>query len=619
MRRSITSLGLVGMVLAAGTIVPAPVVAQDRLPAARAGAPDQPGRLTLKTERVVAFKDGYALIVKSATGAADGHGRVFTDDVPDAVLGCFWATSEDGSAIPMRAEWVENKTERTADASCVTMIELLRANVGKRVELTLSARSGKDEPERVSGTIREVLERPAPVEGAAVPAVQPGAQPSPSDAPEGTTITEIAPVGGQFVAIDTDHGKVVVPIAEVREVSGPDVATKFDRHERVTERHKRLTLESGQAERKVSLRILYFAPGVRWIPTYRLEGIESEQPRLSLQAEIMSELDGLGDAPIDLVAGVPNFRFKAMASPLSLERTLRNALVAAQPSGMAGMARSQFSNAVFAQRAGGWHEEDESATAAASAPPEIGGAGEQDLYVYTAGTHDLAKGSRLTLPLWSQPAPLRHIYTLNIDANQEVRPHPQEAPSQYAAPGSPEDEGYAGGAASPLKLARHRVWHQLELTNTAERPWTTGPALVLKDVLPLAQELLTYTPADGKTRLPLTVAVDVRGDTKEQESKRQSNALEWGNHNYGQVWKTATIEIRNYRKEPVTACVAAAVPGKVSQASDDGKIEIDDYRASDWEQGSWSRVNNHSDVTWEFDLKPGETKTVTYQYTYYVP
>src|SRR5690242_2792117 len=118
MNKSIRSLGVLGVVLAAGTALPVGIVhgqaGSERPPAVAKAAP--PGPLTLKTERVVAFKDGYALIVKSATGTADGRGLVYTDDVPDAVLGCFWATSDQGGAVPMRAQWVEDQSDRTSPA-----------------------------------------------------------------------------------------------------------------------------------------------------------------------------------------------------------------------------------------------------------------------------------------------------------------------------------------------------------------------------------------------------------------------------------------------------------------------------------------------------------------------
>src|SRR5688572_10086950 len=105
-------------------------------PAAAPATPAAPGRLTLKTDRAVIFKDGHALIVKTATATADASGRVFTNDVPEsAVLGSLWATSEKTPVRSMRAEWVESTRADTKRTSCITTLELLRANVGREVTL----------------------------------------------------------------------------------------------------------------------------------------------------------------------------------------------------------------------------------------------------------------------------------------------------------------------------------------------------------------------------------------------------------------------------------------------------------------------------------------------------
>src|SRR5436190_12770284 len=63
------------------------------------------GSLALTTERVVVFKDGYALFVKAGTATADAEGRVSTTAVPDsAVLGCVWAKGDDRKVLGMSTE-----------------------------------------------------------------------------------------------------------------------------------------------------------------------------------------------------------------------------------------------------------------------------------------------------------------------------------------------------------------------------------------------------------------------------------------------------------------------------------------------------------------------------------
>src|ERR1043165_3820058 len=78
-------------------------------------APAAPGSLTLTTERVVIFKDGYGLFVKKASAVAATHGLVVPQQVPGAaVLGCCWATSNN-KVLAMRAEWDERNDERATE------------------------------------------------------------------------------------------------------------------------------------------------------------------------------------------------------------------------------------------------------------------------------------------------------------------------------------------------------------------------------------------------------------------------------------------------------------------------------------------------------------------------
>ena len=57
--------------------------------------------------------------------------------------------------------------------------------------------------------------------------------------------------------------------------------------------------------------MMYFRPGVRWIPTYRVDlpgqGAKEKFAELSLQAEILNEAEELIDVPVDIVVGSAEF------------------------------------------------------------------------------------------------------------------------------------------------------------------------------------------------------------------------------------------------------------------------------------------------------------------------
>ena len=611
--------------------------------------------LKLKAERVVVFKDGYGLVVKSGAGTADAEGRVYTREVPEAaVLGSFWAVGEGEKILGMRAEWDEKREVRKTEGACLTVAELLRANVGKRVTLGLA------EKRTVMGTVVEVLDLPAP-EGATTPlasafasAVGPaaggfeivldssrspfellrshtaeraayhGVQPGDVSEP-GTLRRSLSPRGGDFVVIDeTETGRLVLPVAQVQTVSGKEVVTKMVREEEVFTRTKRLSFDFGKesAGKAVSLKLFYFTAGVRWIPTYRVTGDLKEKGEIALQGEIINEIEDFANVGLDLVVGVPNFRFKETVSPLTLERqlrhTLRVAVAAGRDNGLSGqMMNAQYSNA---RHSAGRAEEGADGGGAMSLASELSGAqGEQDLFVYGIKDFSLKRAARATTPLWQSVVPLRHIYTMDIKASrmrggETILGYRGGRGSEYGNGASADPNGVA----SPLRAGMNQVWHQLELTNNTKVPWTTGAALTMRDTLPIGQDLLTYTAVGGCALLPLTVAVDLQGSFDEEETSRTPNALRVEGYDLTLVRKKGTLTVSSFRKEKSAVRLSVGVGGKVSEASDGGKIKVNDFRTEDWVDGGHLYVNNHSDVTWEIEIGAGETKRVSYTVSFYV-
>jgi hypothetical protein len=569
-----------------------------------------PGHLTLTTDRVVAFKDGHGLFVKIAEGKADDRGVVFTEQVPDdAVLGSFWALSADDKILAMKAEWDEHKERRSVEGPALSTLDLLRANPGKTVTLVVQ---DEKEKETWSGTLVEVLESlpemtPADAEVTATNMPAPVFTRTTTLRGMTETLSEPAARGGSLVVLDTaDKGRVVLPIAQIRTVQGKDLKTRVTRVEEVETKSKRLSFDLGPsaAGKSVKLRVFYFTPGIRWIPTYRVTGSLEEKADIALQAEVLDEEEDIDGAALDLVVGVPNFRFDQTISPLSLEPVLRSALAQAAPQLMGQ--QSMLSNAMFRTRASEMNAADSGEGEAPSMPAELTAGGEQDLYVYGVKSFSLKKGGRATLPLWQSTAAVRHLYTWDLSVTRNAQD------SRYAS-----NEYVPTGVRSPLELATNPVWHQLELSNPGAMPWTTGAAFVSAGTLPLAQELLTYTPAGGKTMLPLTIATDVRGEYDEEEIDRRPNARKWNGNTWSEVRKKGTVTVKNWRKETVTVRVRVALGGRAEGASDGGTVKLDEFRASDWQGSSDAGLNNHSDVAWEITLKPGETKRLGYQASFY--
>jgi hypothetical protein len=199
-------------------------------------------------------------------------------------------------------------------------------------------------------------------------------------------------------------------------VSGRDLVTEVVRAEEITTRARRLTMDLGAdaAGKAQTVRLLYFTDGMRWIPTYRVGGGLVTDAELALQGEVINQAEDVDGAALDLVVGVPAFRFKDVGSPLTLESVLRGTLARVAPQVMAQqMVSNRLSNA-FGNDRGGFEEVERAGAAALETAPELATEASQDLFLYGVGKVTLGRGARATYPLWQSTTPLRHLYTMDV-------------------------------------------------------------------------------------------------------------------------------------------------------------------------------------------------------------
>ncbi len=341
--------------------------------------PDSPSALTLKTERVVVFKDGYGLTVHRATAIADASGRVSTRSPPaGAVLGAYWATPvTPGITIKaMKAEEREAEQSQSQEGACASLAELLKASKDQRLELI------RKDAEPVTGRLLETL------------------------------------VGANLVVIATDQGRRVVPIGTISEVKGANVATRCTttKTSQVTIRELTFDLGPSAAGKSVELRLFAFSEGIRWVPTYRVHAGETpgrSPATVELTGELINELTDI-DGPVDFVVGVPHFKFKNVPSPLSLERVMRRSLAAAAPQlmGNAAVSNAQF----FQARSGEVVQPSSSHQPGADIPAAVSGADAHELFVYTTDRLTLAKGARASVPLLTHSVPVETVYSARLAA-----------------------------------------------------------------------------------------------------------------------------------------------------------------------------------------------------------
>ncbi len=422
------------------------------------------------------------------------------------------------------------------------------------------------------------------------------------------------PVTGQVVLLRVANGTKAVPLGRIAEVTftgdyNPDVTISQFQNTMTL----KLDWDGNEPADTVNVGMTYVQRGVRWIPNYRVEIDGEGNAVLSLQATLVNELTDLNDVTAHLVIGVPTFAFQDTPDPISMQETVARLSSVMRPTNQTAYA---FSNAIMSQRVS--YQPRPQAGAPAGATINLGsdvasGDKREDLYVFTINNITLKKGERMTVPISKVTLSYEDVFVLDLPFAP-----PPEARTRF------NDQQHA-------QLARlfnaPKAMHVLRLTNTADAPLTTAPAMILRDGRVMAQGMIQYTAAGASCDLTMTTAIDVGVKASDTETDRTSNARTWNRHSYDQIDLTGTIHLTNHRDETITVEVRRAVLGFVDSATNEGEITQLGQFEGGWSlpawYGSaswpywWRQVNSIGQTSWTFDLEADESIELGYDWHYF--
>jgi hypothetical protein len=251
--------------------------------------------------------------------------------------------------------------------------------------------------------------------------------------------------------------------------------------------------------------------------------------------------------------------------------------------------------------------------------PGIGDSGKtEDLFVFNVQHVTLKRGERMVLAVTEFTVEYKDIFTLELP---------------FGPP--PEVRGNLNSE-QQRELARlfnaPKVMHKLRLANTSKYPFTTAPALLIRDHQVLGQGLMTYTPAGSHVDLPVTTAIDIQGKKSDRETKRTPNALPENGTTYSRIDLSGKISLTNHRAQSAEIEVTRYVLGTADTADHDGNVEKinafenEGYLASTdlpawWNWYSWptwwSSSNGIGEITWKATLEPERTLELNYDWHYF--
>ena len=390
----------------------------------------------VQLRQVSLFKNGLGFFVSEVTcpkkketfsivpSAAASHGSFWVSYPPKVKLESFTAREID--------------TEEVVEA--VTIAELLRANVGSKVNLTIGNKE-------ITGVIKYFAEDRKP------PEPEPYA---PGSAEVTTTNYRRSNFAlSRLMIIQTDEAEVGINPQSVQRVEFLEGKAEktFIRKGKAMQ----LGVKLGSPAGGKKLTLSYLAKGITWAPSYMVDITQTDEAVVSAKAAVLNEVCDLDDVTIQLVTGFPHLQFADIVSPLAMKENLAQFLQSLMR-GQSERPRSGPMANVMSQRADySMSMEMEMPIMPAYGSAE-GGKVAEDLFLYPVENVNLAKGQVGYLPLFTESVPYKHIYQWKIP--------------DYVN----EDDRYYDRRREQEQQREEEVWHCLRMENDTKVPWTTAPA-----------------------------------------------------------------------------------------------------------------------------------------------
>jgi len=386
-----------------------------------------------------------------------------------------------------------------------------------------------------------------------------------------TAAGKLVAVNSDYAVLEADNTSFAVPIESINKLQ-------------ILEKPLRIHVSSDNAKmkalnKKSTLGMAYLRKGITWIPEYSLELIDDETAELTLRGTLVNEAEDLIHCDVNFVVGVPHFIHSDYLAPIAVGQTIRTIGAAVAPAPIASqiMNRAGIAADVKRDKFGIVERtvdiDSPNMGKATGNLPQWEGTGATDFAVYVCKDLTVRTGEKAIVTLFTKRIKYSHIYHWNI-------------------PGE--------------------ITHSLVLKNETDTPWTTGPCLAISDNNALSEDLLKYVPKGGSGEFPITTAVNISHDEKESEVERKLKAYEPSRDFFvDMVILEGELKLHNLSNIPIQLDVNLPVQGKPTTASYDGNIIL--------HSDNLKLLERSGNISWHLQLKPGEAKSLSYQYERYVP
>ena len=516
----------------------------------------------LKTQSVSIFKNGTAFFVKNGTvETSEKSWSVYGKDIPQALNGTFWLSSPSNDFELVKAfqkEVIEKK-----EATALDFAAMLALNDGAGVTLQFRDTSYKG---KVISLQKEIKKDETPNLSAPLFALE---------LSSGKTIIFTYDRIKSLVHLEFDK----MPTYRYTAIQKKQVPT--------------LQIDFKSDKKQQALDMMYLSNGLAWKPDYKIDLLEEDKARLSLRSTVINNVENVKTKQLNLVAGVPNFKYATKVSELIdfldlTTYTLDNTLYNNQPVTLSNLAIPQ-NEANYRHDGYAYNSDPRTFNA-----PQHEGTAIEDLYFYTLQDVELKKGERGFFDIFSVEIPVKHIYEAILENNN----------INYSLEYN-------------FIKKTNPVIHTIKLTNNSPYTWTAAPALVVKkdkgQNAPISQDKLGYTSQKDNISVKLTEAPDVSVQFLENETNRDigKKTVKRGKYTYYHdlVTVEAEITVHNYKSKAIDLDIKRLISGELKKSSETWK------KAPRVQFGY--TLNKKTDVCWEIKLEAGERKVIKYSYSFF--
>ena len=525
--------------------------------AGSAVADETPVKSTIQS--IGLFKNGLAVVRRTLTVPGPGTYRI--EDVPTPVHGTFFIESAATVTATVTMREVDVPADDTAGAN-------LQGDLAGQV-VTINFRDGSIPS--VTGTVASLGRHTIDA----------------SDMPPSFTNTydsSRAPVGGRFLVLQTARGRTYVDSSMIAHMA-------IDGATGVVKRRKPvllLTVDSPRSDR-VHIAVLYLTKGIAWAPSYRVDLTDANRLRVEQEALIKNELEDFTDVDLQLISGFPSIQFAHVTSPLSMRTSWTtffqqlNQQIA--PASNAAVVTQQMIVSNSSNRAGA-----ELDLSAISTDEGV------EVHYQSIGARTMKAGDAVALVVAKADAAYERIVEWIVPDMRTADGRPIQPYDRV-----PDSEKSHYGA-----------WDAVRFKNPLPFAMTTGPATITTGARFNGQSTSGFVNAGEQTSLPITKALSIRTRAVEQETQGQPREIvRVGMSDYRKISVEGELTVDNHRAETVTLVIDRQFSGDLIRADAEPKLVLR-------EEGAYS-VNRRNELTWTIVLKPGESRTLSYQYSVLVP